>query len=169
AVVLLGIAWQLIKRRRVSLFFYITAWVILLYSIKSFSAGHFMIFEKKYLLFIVPYFILAVVLCIEAKVALLSVLFVTVFSFVTSANSLQKSAVKLNPTDKNIIPNDVRAFSLLAKQVSTADSIIYTRWQAAHRMNYFLRPGVQQRVDTTQKANLIWIKSGNTQRLVEVK
>jgi hypothetical protein len=196
ALMLLGIAWltakRVLERRRGSLFFYITAWALLLYSVKSFSAGHFMIFEKKYLLFIVPYFILAVVTCIDpfnnndrretmAKIAVLLVLFVPVLNFVTSAYSLQKGAAEVVvngslTNNKIIIPNDTRAFSLLAKQVlaqaGAVDSIVYTRWETAHRLNYFLRPApeVQQRVDSLQNGdNLIWFKRGNAECLVEVR
>lgn len=174
-----SICFMLIKTRllkeRISLLLCIAIGAILLYTVKSISAGHFMIFEKKYLLFIVPFFIIGIVAAIDAvfrqhpslklpaQAALISMLLISVITFATTAYKLDKKgqATRVKNTGgslatSRIIINDTRVLRrvgrLLSVQLQPQDTIIYSRRQTAHRLNYFLRerPDIYQQIDSLQ-------------------
>lgn len=185
ALLMLGLIGFTLKRPRI--FFFIAIWAILLYTIKSISSGHFMIFEKKYLLFIVPYFIIGIVTAIDAgrlsKVVLVSMLLISATTFAITAGKLDKKGeatrVKNSgplPSNNLVIINDTRVFGWVGRQLSAQlhpqDSIIYSRRQTAHRLNYFLRerPEIYQQVDSLQGAdNTIKVKTNGTEYVITIK
>ena len=194
-----SICFILIKTRllkeRISLLLYIAVGALLLYTIKSISAGHFMIFEKKYLLFLVPYFIIGIVLVMDvvlrqhpslklpAQAVLINLLLVSMIIFAITAYKLdrkgQTNRVKNTgelPARNFTIINDTRVFRWVGKQLSAQlqpqDSIVYSEREIAHRLNYFLRerPEIYQQVDSLQGPdNTIIIKTSSSKYVINIR
>ena len=182
-------------KERISLLLYIAIGAVLLYIAKSISAGHFMIFEKKYLLFIVPYFIIGIVVAMDAvlrqhsslklpaQAVLINMLLISMITFAITAYKLDKKGETTRvkntgelPARNLIIINDTRVLRWVGEQLSVQlqpqDSIVYSRRQTAHRVNYFLRerPEIYQQVDSLQGPdNTINIKTRSGEYVITIK
>lgn len=158
------------------------AWVagMLVYSVRSFVSGHFMLFHRTYLVFLLPFLLTGIVWAMALRaqwaaartwtwLAVGLLLLVNVTGFGMHTAEWGRGAGRMNGTINinnahNVLTNSWTDMPILARQIggeARIDSIVYTNWKTAHRLNYFLGnwPG-PQRVDTSLTGRTIILYRG---------
>lgn len=174
------------KRKAFNLMLYLWAVAILVYSCCSWQSGHFMIFERKYLVFLLPYLIVGLIVWASRFINYKSfrwlgisvaavILLVSAVTLVINAQRWKgedtvttKEYMDDGRSGKTTIGGSWQELAALGKELSAKlcqqDTIVFTQWKTAHDLNYFLRqcPDIRQMVNTSlDSSETIIIKNGN--------
>lgn len=187
-------AYRIKGAKAFNIFLFLWATAIMVYSLRSWLSGHFMIFERKYLIFLLPYLVMGLI-CLAsdfmhytgfrrliAGVGAFWVL-LNVVTFAVNARLWQEQGRPVTrqyihdkgPWKTNIGGSwqELRAMGReLSEKLSAGDTIVYTHWKTAHCLNYFLRqrPDIHQRVsNAADSRESITIKNGQTVRVFYLK
>ncbi len=151
--------WNQNKQRLNIWYLYLVIIALTISSIQGFKAGHFINFENKYLVFTLPYFMIAVTsqlddlwlgqfkftgIAIAALITLISLTFsVQKFQEVLANPTPSFKNSDSKPTPEINIPHNALAFSRFSRSIVSklqpGDTIIFTDRETAHLMNYFMR------------------------------
>jgi hypothetical protein len=161
---------------------------IIIYSILAISARHFMIFERHYLIFVLPFFSMTVIAIAHASLTaakasgmvrglLALVVFINLVFFFAALYARIKTAGQpagmRTQTGEVLVQKNLAGFKIAADQLRTKalsiDEVIYPDWQTAQHVNHFLRStmNLRQRVDSSLQ-NIIQVKTnvGEQERII---
>lgn len=161
---------------------------VVIYAGRSWLSGHFMLFHRTYLVFLLPWLLLGLVWMLATsgrvvaafrwgRLALGLLLLVNVVGFALHTWQWgQSSKARITKVDigknHNTIHNpwvDMPALAQQLKQSAATDSIVYANWKTAHRFNYYLHQwSGTQHVDTTLGGQSIFLYQGANKLTVTV-